>query len=153
MAKLSYKASYYVFYVLIALTLLVLGLFFGVGYTNPVGEYNAPENTETLIYFLYIMFGLCVLVTVLGALAQFGTSLKDNPKGAVKSLIGLALFIVVLIIAYGMSSDEPLLMASGETFTDASLLKLSDMMLYSIYGLVTIAALATILNLTGIFKK
>ncbi|MCI5580306.1 MAG: hypothetical protein MR387_03170 [Phocaeicola plebeius] len=153
MAKLSYKASYYVFYVLIALTLLVLGLFFGVGYTNPVGEYNAPENTETLIYFLYIMFGLCVLVTVLGALAQFGTSLKDNPKGAVKSLIGLALFIVVLIIAYGMSSDEPLLMASGETFTDASLLKLSDMMLYSIYGLFTIAALATILNLTGIFKK
>ena len=153
MAKLSYKASYYVFYVLIALTLLVLGLFFGVGYTNPVGEYNAPENTETLIYFLYNMFGLCVLVTVLGALAQFGTSLKDNPKGAVKSLIGLALFIVVLIIAYGMSSDEPLLMASGETFTDASLLKLSDMMLYSIYGLFTIAALATILNLTGIFKK
>ncbi|MGN0057703.1 MAG: hypothetical protein ACI363_05625 [Phocaeicola plebeius] len=153
MAKLSYKASYYVFYVLIALTLLVLGLFFGVGYTNPVGEYNAPENTETLIYFLYIMFGLCVLVTVLGALAQFGISLKDNPKGAVKSLIGLALFIVVLIIAYGMSSDEPLLMASGETFTDASLLKLSDMMLYSIYGLFTIAALATILNLTGIFKK
>ena len=153
MAKLSYKASYYVFYVLIALTLLVLGLFFGVGYTNPVGEYNAPENTETLIYFLYIMFGLCVLVTVLGALAQFGTSLKDNPKGAMKSLLGLALFVVVLIIAYGMSSDAPLMMASGETFTDASLLKLSDMMLYSIYGLFTIAAIATILNLTGIFKK
>ena len=153
MAKLSYKASYYVFYVLIALTLLVLGLFFGVGYTNPVGEYNAPENTETLMYFMYVMFGLCVLVTVLGALAQFGTSLKDNPKGAMKSLLGLALFVVVLIIAYGMSSDEPLLMASGETFTDASLLKLSDMMLYSIYGLFTIAAIATILNLTGIFKK
>ena len=153
MAKLSYKASYYVFYVLIALTLLVLGLFFGVGYTNPVGEYNAPENTETLIYFMYIMFGLCVLVTVLGALAQFGTSLKDNPKGAIKSLIGLALFIVVLIVAYGMSSDEPLLMASGETFTDAGLLKLSDMMLYSIYALFTIAAVATILNFTGIFKK
>ena len=153
MAKLSYKASYYVFYVLIALTLLVLGLFFGVGYTNPVGEYNAPENTETLMYFMYVMFGLCVLVTVLGALAQFGISLKDNPKAAVKSLLGLALFAVVLIIAYGMSSADPLLMASGETFTDASLLKLSDMMLYSIYGLFTIAAVATILNLTGIFKK
>ena len=153
MAKLSYKASYYVFYVLIALTLLVLGLFFGVGYTNPVGEYNAPENTETLIYFMYIMFALCVIVTVLGALAQFGTTLKDNPKNAVKSLLGLALFVVLLIVAYGASSSEPLLMASGETFTDASLLKLSDMMLYSIYSLFVIAALATIVNLTGIFRK
>ena len=82
MAKLSYKVSYYIFYVLIVLTLVVLGMFFGVGYENPVGEYNAPEHTETLIYFMYFMFAACVLVTIVGAIAQFGASLKDNPKGA-----------------------------------------------------------------------
>ncbi|MDE5677802.1 MAG: hypothetical protein K2G02_03710 [Phocaeicola sp.] len=153
MAKLSYKVSYYALYVMMALIIVVLAMFFGVGYTNPVGEYNAPEHTETLIYFMYLMFGICVAVTIIGALAQFVSGLKDNPKGAMKSLLGLILFVAVLIVAYAMSSDAPLQMASGEIFTDAMLLKLSDMMIYSIYALASIATIATVLNLTGIFRK
>lgn len=153
MAKLSYKVSYYALYVMMALIIVVLAMFFGVGYTNPVGEYNAPEHTETLIYFMYLMFGICVAVTIIGALAQFVSGLKDNPKGAMKSLLGLILFVAVLIVAYAMSSDAPLMMASGEVFTNATLLKLSDMMIYSIYALAGIATVATIINLTGIFRK
>ena len=37
-------------YICFALILVVLGMFYFVGYNNPVGEYNAPEHTETLIY-------------------------------------------------------------------------------------------------------
>ena len=66
MAKLSYKVSYYIFYVLIALILVVLGLFFGVGYNNPMGEYNAPEHTETLMLLMYAMLAICVLEAVEG---------------------------------------------------------------------------------------
>ena len=43
---------------------------------------------------LYEMFGICVAVTVIGAIAQFGAALRDNPKSAIKSLIGLVLFVV-----------------------------------------------------------
>lgn len=153
MAKLSYKVSYYALYVMMALIIIVLAMFFCVGYNNPVGEYNAPEHTETLIYFMYLMFGVCVAVTIIGALAQFVSGLKDNPKGAMKSLLGLILFVAVLVVAYAMSSDAPLQMASGEIFTDTMLLKLSDMMIYSIYVLLGVAAVATVLNLTGIFRK
>ena len=153
MAKLSYKVSYYIFYVLIALILVVLGLFFGVGYNNPMGEYNAPQHTETLIFLIYGFLALCLLVTVLGGLAQFALSLKDDPKGAVKSLVAIALFAGVLVGAYVMGSDEPLTMASGETFTDATMLKLSDMMLYAIYLLLAVTGVATLLNLFGIFKR
>lgn len=153
MAKLSYKVSYYALYVMMALIIFVLAMFFCVGYNNPVGEYNAPEHTETLIYFMYLMFGVCVAVTIIGALAQFVSGLKDNPKGAMKSLLGLILFVAVLVVAYAMSSDAPLQMASGEIFTDTMLLKLSDMMIYSIYVLLGVAAVATVLNLTGIFRK
>lgn len=133
MAKLSYKVSYYIFYVLIALILIVLGLFFMVGYNNPMGEYNAPEHTETLMFLMYAMLAVCVLVTVLGGLAQFAASLKDDPKGAVKSLVAVALFAAVLIGAYVMGSEEPLTMADGSQFTDVTMLKLSDMMIYAIY--------------------
>ena len=153
MAKTSYKLSYYIFYVLIALILVTLGLFFGVGYDNMVGEYNSPEHTETLMFLMYAMFAICVLVTILGALAQFGTSLKDNPKGAVKSLIGVALFAAVFIGAYAMGSDEPIMLAGGEAYTDTMWLKLSDMMIYSIYLLLGVTAIATLVNLSGIFKK
>ena len=153
MAKLSYKVSYYIFYVLIALILVVLGLFFMVGYNNPVGEYNAPEHTETLMFLMYAMLAVCVLVTVLGGLAQFATNLKDDPKGAVKSLVALALFAAVLIGAYVMGSEEPLTMADGSQFTDVTMLKLSDMMIYAIYLLLTVAGVATLVNLSGIFKR
>ena len=153
MAKLTYKVSYYIFYVLIALILVVLGLFFGVGYNNPMGDYNAPQHTETLIFLIYGFLALCLLVTVLGGLAQFALSLKDDPKGAVKSLVAIALFAGVLVGAYVMGSDEPLTMASGETFTDATMLKLSDMMLYAIYLLLAVTGVATLLNLFGIFKR
>ena len=153
MAKLSYKVSYYIFYVLVALILVTLGLFFGVGYNNPMGEYNAPEHTETLMFLMYAMFAVCVLVTILGGLAQFATGLKDDPKGAMKSVLALVLFAAVLVGAYVMGSDEPLMMADGTEFTDATMLKLSDMMIYAIYLLLGVAGVATLVNLSGIFKK
>ena len=153
MAKLSYKVSYYIFYVLIALILVVLGLFFCVGYNNPVGEHNAPEHTETLLFLMYAMLGVCIIVTVVGSLLQFVTSLKDNPKGAMKSVLALVLFAAVLVGAYVMGSDEPLMMADGTEFTDATMLKLSDMMIYAIYLLLGVAGVATLVNLSGIFKR
>ena len=153
MAKLTYKVSYYIFYVLIALILVVLGLFFCVGYNNPVGEYNAPEHTETLLFLMYAMLGVCVIVTVVGSLAQFVTGLKDNPKGAMKSLLFVGLFIAVLAVAYTMGSDAPVVKGDGTEFTDAGWLKLTDMTLYAIYFLVATASIATIVNLSGIFKR
>ena len=153
MAKLSYKVSYYIFYVLVALILVVLGLFFGVGYNNPMGEYNAPEHTETLIYLMYALFAVCVLVTLLGSLALFVGGLKDDPKGAVKSILAVILFAAVLVGAYAIGSAEPITMGDGKVFEDATMLKMSDMMIYSIYLLLSVAGVATLVNLTGIFKR
>ena len=153
MAKLSYKVSYYIFYVLVALILVVLGMFFGVGYNNPMGEYNAPEHTETLIFLMYALFAICVLVTVLGSLALFVSGLKDDPKGAVKSILAVVLFAAVLGGTYAIGSAEPITMGDGKVFEDASMLKITDMMIYSIYLLLTVAGVATLVNLTGIFKR
>ena len=153
MAKMTYKVSYYIFYVLIALILIVLGLFFAVGYNNPMGDYNAPEHTETLIYLMYAMFAVCVLVTVVGALVKFVLGLKDDPKGAVKSLVALALFAAVIIVAYALASEAPLTMADGSQYTDVTWLKLTDMQLYVMYFLLSVTGLATLVNLSGIFKK
>ena len=154
MAKLSYKVSYYVFYVCIALILVVLGMFFGVGYneTNAAGLLE-PANTPALMYLMYGMFAVTVIATLIGAIAQFGGALKDNPKGAVKSLLGLILLVVLLIVTYNIGSSETVVLGDGSEYSDVTMLKVSDMLLYSTYVLFGIAAIGTLINLSGIFKK
>ena len=144
--------SYYALYVCFALILVVLGMFYFVGYNNPVGEYNEPAHTETLIYLMYAMFGICVAVTLVGAIAQFGAALKDNPMSAVKSLLGIVLLVVVLVVSYGMGSDATIMTGDGP-YTDTFWLKITDMLIYSTYFLFGVAAIGTIVNLSGIFKK
>ena len=154
MDKLSYKVSYYVFYVCIALILVVLGMFFGVGYneTNAAGLVE-PANTPALMYLMYGMFAVTVIATLIGAIAQFGGALKDNPKGAVKSLLGLILLVVLLIVTYNIGSSETVVLGDGSEYSDVTMLKVSDMLLYSTYVLFGIAAIGTLINLSGIFKK
>ena len=154
MAKLSYKVSYDVFYVCIALILVVLGMFFGVGYneTNAAGLVE-PANTPALMYLMYGMFAVTVIATLIGAIAQFGGALKDNPKGAVKSLLGLILLVVLLIVTYNIGSSETVVLGDGSEYSDVTMLKVSDMLLYSTYVLFGIAAIGTLINLSGIFKK
>lgn len=152
MAKLSYKMSYYALYVCIALILVVLGMFYFVGYNNPVGEYNEPAHTETLIYLMYAMFGICVAVTLIGAIAQFGAALKDNPMSAIKSLLGIVLLVIVLVVSYAMGSDSTVMTGTG-AYTDAFWLKMTDMLIYSIYFLLGVAAVGTLINLSGIFRR
>ena len=154
MAKLSYKVSYYVFYVCIALILVVLGMFYGVGHSevNAAGDIE-PAYTPALMYLMYAMFAVTVVVTVIGAIAQFGGALKDNPKGAIKSLLGFILLIVLLVVTYNVGSSEPVVQGGGEVYSDSMWLKTTDMFLYSTYILVAVAALGTLINMTGIMKK
>ncbi len=152
MAKLSYKVSYYVMYAIFAVIIIVLALFYGVGYTNPVGEYNAPQHTETLIYLMYVLFGITVLSAVAAAIAQFIAAFRDNVKNALKSLIGFVLLVALVLVTYAMGSDAPVKTGDG-VYSDAFWLKITDMFLYSTYFLLGVAVLATLINLTGIFRK
>ncbi len=153
MAKLSYKMSYYVLYALFAIIAVVLVLYYCVGFdTINAAGLKEPQYTNALIYLKYALVVVTIVLAVFAGLAQFVASLKDNPKGAVKSVIALALLAAVIAVCYGMASSEPILV-NGEPYTDISMLKLADMFIYSMYLLVAIAAVATIVNMSGIFKK
>ena len=152
MAKLSYKVSYYVLYALFAIIAIVLGLFYCVGYDNPVGDLNSPQYTDALIYLKYALVVVTIVLVVFAGLAQFLASLKDNPKGAMKSLISLALLAVVIIVSYSIASTDAILV-NGEPYNDTTMLKVADMCIFTMYILGAIAAIATIINMTGIFKK
>ena len=153
MAKLSYKVSYYVLYLLFAIIGVVLVLFFGVGFnTENAAGLTEPQYTDALIYLKYAFAAITVILAVLAGLFQFIQSLKDDPKGAVKTVVALILVAALVIVCYTMGSTDPILV-NNEPYNDVMWLKVTDMFLYSMYALAALATLATIVNLTGIFKK
>lgn len=153
MAKLSYKLSYYVFYVLVALILVVLGLFYFVGYNQMQGENLAPEHTSTLIYLMYFLFAVAVISALVAAIMQFASAMKENAKGALKSLLGFIVLIALLVITYSIGSADPVKMGDGTIYSNVTMLKITDMMIYSTYVLLGVAGVLTLLNLSGIFKR
>ena len=109
MAKLSYKVSYYVLYVMFAAILVVLGLFYFGGdaqgdavLMSVDSEMWQPAQTDALLFLMYGLFGIAVVATVAAFLFQFGTALKDNPGNALKSLIGVIVLVAVVVIALSL---------------------------------------------------
>lgn len=147
MSKLTYKVSYYVLYAMFAIILIILGLFyFGGEMATPlIPDMSNPAQTDALLYLIYALFGLAVAATLVAAIFQFGSALKDNPMGAIKSLLGLILLIVVLVVAWSMGSGETLTIP-GYSGTDnvPFWLKLTDMFLYTIYFLLVVTVVAII---------
>ena len=148
MSKLSYRVSYYVLYALFLVIVAVLGIFYFDGFDRVVGEFNNPVNTDLLIYLIYGVLGVCVAVTLIAAVAQFGGALLDSPVKALESLIGLILLVVLLGVTWSMGSEQPIMTGDG-LYTDPFWLQVSDMLLYSIYFLLG----ATILAIIGCSVK
>lgn len=156
----AHKISFIVFVALIVISIVVFGCFFGVGYDNPEGKYNAPEHTGTLMYWMYAMAAICIFVAVVGAiantLASFGGPKGVNITGVpttVVSVVSLVILVGTMVVSYALASPEPLVMPSGKIFDDASLLVLTDTFIYAIYALMGFAAIGLVVNLSGIFKK
>ncbi|MDD4609836.1 MAG: hypothetical protein WCQ82_00065 [Bacteroidaceae bacterium] len=153
MTKLSYRISYYVLYALFVVIVAVLAMFYFSGFGQTVsmnGEtFVCPAYTDLLLGLVYGVLGLCVAVTLFAAVAQFGSALIANPVEAVKSLSGIILLVILLGITYSMSSDAGVLTGDG-LYTDAFWLKISGMLLQSVYFLLGFTIFAII---AGSVKK
>ena len=154
-----FRSSYYALYAMFAIILIVMGLFFFGGDASGDAvipgvdpEMWQPAQTDALLYLMYALFGVAIAATVIGAVFQFGAALKDNPANAIKSLLGLVLLVVVLVVAWAMGDGTPM-QIQGYDGTDnvPFWLKLTDMFLYSIYILLFVTIVAIIVS--GIKKK
>jgi hypothetical protein len=152
------KVSGSVLYLILAITIVVLGLFYFGGET-PVAQrvvadtsMSEPSQTDTLIFWIYALLGVAVVALVIAAVYRFVTGLIDSPKDAIKSLGGLVLVAAVLIVAWSIGSGEPLnIPAYDGTDNVYFWLKLTDMFLYTIYFMV--AVLILLMLGFGIAKK
>ena len=107
---------------------------------------RGDAGVGTMLTWGYVLLGIGVLAAVLFPLFN----LAQNPKGAMSNLMGLGVVVVILVIAYALSSGEPIRLATGEMYEDAGSLKLTDTGLYTTYvalvGAVLVAVLGEIRN-------
>ncbi|MBE6288262.1 MAG: hypothetical protein E7099_08795 [Mediterranea massiliensis] len=158
MAKLSYKISYYVLYAMFAVIVAVIALFFMGG--DAQGEAVIagldpaiwqPAQTDAMLFLMYALVAFAIIATLVGVLAQFATAFKDSPVNALKSLVGIILLVVVLLVSWSIGSEETLTIPGYDgTQNEPFWLKLSDMFIYTIYILIV----GTVLSmLFGVIKK
>lgn len=154
-AGVSEKISAWSFNLLLALSAVVLVLFFFVGFDNVEtiagNTYTSPENLDALLYLMYALVAVCILLMVVFVVIQFFATLKTEPKAAIKSL-GYILAIVALFgVSYAISDDSTMII-NGTAFDDKNMIVLTDVCIYVQYVLMFVTVLCTIISLVGIFK-
>lgn len=126
--------------VMFVITAVLLGLFmFGGKVPNQL--YTTPVYTSTLLNWAYILFGIAIIAAIIFPIIR----LFSRPKQAMKSLIGLAVVVVVVLIAYAMADGTPMkIIGYNGPDNVPSMLILSDTIIYTMYILFAGTILAII---------
>lgn len=136
---------------LIALSALVFGAFFLVGYDMPYvadTNFNAPLLTDVLLVYTYVLCGVAVAVAVVamvrGITVHGGSRYGTHGVPAGRISLGVALLLVATLgVTFAMGSAEPV-RVNGKWFAEAGWLKLTDMFINTsiVLGLVAVAVVA-----------
>ncbi len=120
----------------------------------PSGYYKSPQFTDMLMFWMYALATICGVCTLAGAVTAKGGKIDSNmPKwGVALAKVGLWLFLPVLVITWFLGSASPIMTGTG-LYEDAFWLQATDAIIYTIYVLLVVTAIALIASLSGIFKK
>lgn len=112
------------------------------------GEENTTLNL--MLVWSFVMIVLTIALTVIMPLI----TVFQNPKSAVRSLIGLGLIVVVFLVSYALATDDPITLANGKVIDDSFELKFSDTALWATY-IAFVGVILSILygELYKVFKK
>ena len=157
--KSAEKVSQQIFYIMIALAVIVFGLFFLVGYDMPFDEnpdFNAPLFTDVLI-------GLMWLFLVGGVVLAIGSMIKDyrfsKSDAVVNGVPVRRIFrftwlgtLLVLVLTFLVGSSDPMLI-NGEHYADWIWLKLSDMFVITSILMLVAGVGAVIFGATRYVRK
>ncbi|MDO4789587.1 MAG: hypothetical protein Q3998_01310 [Porphyromonas sp.] len=149
------KTSSITLLVVVAISVIVMGLFYFGGYVDPAAAKPEPTYTGALLYWTYALAIIAVLVTLLFGLVAFAASFKHSPKKAIRTIIVLVLFAALLGIAYAVGSADPLPLSQDfQEYNVPTWLKRTDMFLYSTYALIFLSIVGVLFGaVKNIFTK
>jgi len=146
--------------VLIALSVVVFGVFYIVGFNLPFEDdvnFNAPLFTDLLLYFMYLLLFATTFVFILAVVR--GIKMRDKSKDvsngvpAVRIVFGVVgLLVASLVATFAFGSGEPMII-SGERFAETFWLKVTDMFINTSIVLMIVAICAVCYGLSGWNRK
>lgn len=153
------KASSWALGILFVLSAAVLVLFFGFGYDETLysnsKNLTAPHYTGLLLVWLYALIAICVItVLVFGVVAAI-RNLKYRTKGQQRTGFAGWVFLLtfaVIVASYFLANTTPVRLGDNSLVETTWVLQLTDVCLYSIYVLVAVSVLCSILSMVGLFK-
>ena len=144
------KLSSIVLYILFAATVVVSLLFYLGGYVDPNAEYLEPVYTNSLMLLMYAFVAIAAVIVLVTQTIQFVKKAISEPKTAIKSILGIALLVVILVVTYFVSDGKQVEVLGVEPISE-TWIRLVDMQLYSAYILAGIALV--LMAIGGVFKK
>lgn len=136
-----FKYVKYLSYLLFAGGVAVLAYLLAMSMVHPEQSLEFPSSvgaamgSGVLMTYTYILIGIAIVVAVIFPLVN----IVKNPKGSMRTLMGLLLMVVVLGIGYLLSKTDPIPNSGGGYFDDAATLKLTDTGLYATYLMLVLA--------------
>ncbi len=154
------KISQRVFYVLIALSVLVFGLFFLIGYDMPFDEnpdFNAPLFTDVLIGLMwtFLLFAVVVAVYAVVKANRYAGKEADQSNGIPAAKIVRTTWLgtlLLLVLTFVCGSSAPMLI-NGEAYDDWFWVKASDMFVLSSVILLVVGVAAVLYGATKYIRK
>lgn len=154
------RLSNRVLYVLVALTVVVFGAFFLIGYDVPYEDdpsFNAPMLTDVVLVFMYVLvFGaaaLAVAAVAIGLKRCGRTQSVVNNIPAARISWGTAVLLALsLLVTFALGSSKPV-MVNGVEYTDAFWLKATDMFINTSFVLLFVAVCGVVFGLSGYNRK
>lgn len=92
-------------WLLMLLSVGAIVLVFSGGVIDPGAEYKVPVNLDFLLYWIGIIIGIAILLTLGFGLFQFSKSLVSNPKSALLSLGAILLLAAIFVVTF-ITSDS-----------------------------------------------
>lgn len=154
------QVSTRVLYVLVALAVVVFGAFFLIGYDVPYEdnpEFNAPQLTDLVLVFMYVLVLLAAILAVAAVAISFKARDKSQGKvnniPAAKIAWGTAgLLVASLLVTFMLGSAEPV-PVNGVPYTDVFWLKATDMFINTSLVLLAVAVCGVAFGLSGYSRK
>ncbi len=154
------KISQRIFYVLIALSVCVFGLFFLLGYDLPFEEnpdFNAPLFTDALIGLMWLFFLMAVIIAVVSVvkgnrLAGRNDKMSNGiPVVKISRSVWLTT-LLLLILTFLVGSSAPMLI-NGEEYNDWFWVKASDMFVLTSVIMLVLGIGAVLFGATRYIRK
>ncbi|MCD8203048.1 MAG: hypothetical protein LUD48_05370 [Prevotella sp.] len=154
------QVSTRVLYILIALTVLLFGAFFIIGFDKPYNEdpdFKAPLLTDAVLIFVYLLIIAALVIMAYSVVRSIkrrdkSVNVTNNIPETKILWCTVALLLCCMVITFLLGSAQPV-QVNGVEFAQTFWLKTTDMFINTVTVMLIVAVLGVAFGVSGYGRK